>query len=377
VTASRADIGLWFALVFPSSFVVLKYFGWESAIAYAIVVAMIVAFRPRPIDRLPDRGVLWLALLTILLVAAAYALVYPVANTHAPGAGSDDDDALNVATHALFRGGFPYAVRTYLGNAVHHLPGAFVLASPFVVLGTSALQNLFWLPVFFVVISKESDRRTALSLAWLIFALSPVVMYEVVTGTGYVSNTIYVLLGLWWLVRTEHRDVASIGWGVTLSSRANFILLLPLAFAVIRRQTDLRTAVRAIALTCLSITCLTLPFYLHAPRRFGPLEGADRLLIFDHLLPYLGTVSIAATAALAVALSFTRMDAAALFRNCAIVQAFPVAAGVMLSTIRDGRVNLTYARYGAFFAWFVFMAFALSARRAGTGAADGRPMIVR
>ena len=126
---------------------------------------MIVAFRPRPIDRLSDRGVLWLALLTIALVAAAYALVYPVANTHAPGAGSDDDDALNVATHALFRGGFPYAVRTYLGNAVHHLPGAFVLASPFVLLGTSALQNLFWLPVFFVVISKESDSRTALSLA--------------------------------------------------------------------------------------------------------------------------------------------------------------------------------------------------------------------
>ena len=109
------------------------------------------------------------------------------------------------------------------------------------VLGTSALQNLFWLPPFFVVIREESDGRTALSLAWLIFALSPVVMYEVVTGTGYVSNTIYVLLGLWWLVRTEHRAVAAIAWGVTLSSRANFILLLPLAFAVIRRQTDSRT----------------------------------------------------------------------------------------------------------------------------------------
>ena len=160
---------------------------------------------------------------------------------------------------------------------------------------------------------------------------------------------------------------------MTLSSRANFILLLPLAFTVIRRQTDLRTAVRAIALTCLSIACLTLPFYLHAPRHFGPLEGADRLLVFDHLLPYLGTVLIAATAALAVALSLTRMDAAALFRNCALVQAFPVAAGVVLSTIRDGRVNLTYARYGAFFAWFVFMAFALSGRRAPPAQLTGDP----
>jgi hypothetical protein len=115
---------------------------------------------------------------------------------------------------ALLAGRFPYAHTTYLGNVLHHLPGAFILATPFVALGTSALQSLFCLPVFFVVISEESDSRTALSLAWLIFALSPVVMYEVVTGTGYASNTIYVLLGLWWLVRTEHRAVAAIVWGV-------------------------------------------------------------------------------------------------------------------------------------------------------------------
>jgi len=319
----------------------------------------------------------WLAVLTTALVVAMYALVYPVVNTHAPGAGSDDDDALNIATNALLTGRFPYAVRTYLGNAVHHLPGMFVLAFPFVLLGTSALQNLFWLPLFFVVVRKECDSRTALSLAWLILALSPVVMYEVVTGTGYVSNTICVLLGLWWLVRTEHRAAAAIAWGVTLSSRANFILLLPLAFAVIRQQTDSRTAIRAITFTCLAIACLTLPFYLHDPHNFAPLEGANRLLVFDQLLPHLGIALIAAMAALAVALSFTRMDAAALFRNSALVQAFPVVAGVVLSTIRDGRVNLTYARYGAFFAWFVFMAFALSGRRAAAGAADGRPLIVR
>ena len=39
--------------------------------------------------------------------------------------------------------------------------------------------------------------------------------------------------------------------------------------------------------------------------------------------------------------------------------------------------NLTYARYGAFFAWFVFMTFALSARGADASAAHGRPAIVR
>src|SRR4029077_7646420 len=138
----------------------------------------------------------------IAFVVVAYALVYPLANTHTPGAGSDDDDALNAATMRLLEGGSPYESRTYLGNAVHHLPGAFVLAAPFVLLGTSALQNLFWLAAFFLVVVRERGARTALRLAWLILALSPVVMQELVTGTGYLSNAVSVLLGLWWLVRT-------------------------------------------------------------------------------------------------------------------------------------------------------------------------------
>ena len=63
-------------------------------------------------------------------------------------------------------------------------------------------------------------------------------------------------------------------------------------------------------------------------------------------------------AALAVALSFTRMNAAVLFRNCALVQAFPVVAGVVLLTVQNRQLNLWYARYGPFFAWFVLMALA-------------------
>jgi hypothetical protein len=64
-------------------------------------------------------------------------------------------------------------------------------------------------------------------------------------------------------------------------------------------------------------------------------------------------------AVLAAALSFTRMDSAALFRNSALVQAFPVVAGVAFLTIQEGHLNLRYARYGPFFAWFTMMAYAL------------------
>jgi hypothetical protein len=359
MTDSRgANICLWLALVFPSSFVVHKYLGREPAIAYAIAAAVIVALKPRLSRRLSNRDLLWLALLTFVLIVVAFVVIYPIANTHVPGTGSDDDDALDLGATALLTGRFPYSRTTYLGNVLHHLPGAFALAAPFVLLGSSALQNLFWLPLFFVAVREETNSRTALQLAWLVLVLSPGVMHEVVTGTGYVSNTIYVLLGLWWFVRTKHRDVAAIAWGLTLASRANFLFLVPLAFGFLRQHAGLRAALRATALTCATIACLTVPFYLNDRRNFGPLDAANRLLVFNALLPHLGVALIGLMAALAFALSFTQMDAAALFGNCALVQAFPVVAGVVLATVQDRQLNLWYARYGAFFAWFALMALA-------------------
>lgn len=362
MAASRAtDLALWLALVFPSSFVIDKYLGWECTIVYAIVVALVVARKPQLSNRWANSNLLWAALLTWSVIAVAFLVIYPIVNTHAPGAGSDDDDALNLGAMSLLSWRSPYAQVTYLGNVLHHLPGAFVLASPFVLAGTSALQNLFWIPLFFVTVAKETDIRQAVRWAWLVLALSPAVMHEVVTGTGYVSNTIYVLLGLWWLVRTKRRDLAAIAWGVTLASRANFLLLVPLAFGYIRQYAGLRTALRAIALTCATTACLAVPFYLHDPHHFGPLEAADRLLVFDRLLPHLGLALVVLMAVLAVSLSFTPMNPAALFRNCALVQAIPVVAGVVLISIQDRQLNLWYARYGPFFAWFVLMALASDA----------------
>ena len=91
---------------------------------------------------------------------------------------------------------------------------------------------------------------------------------------------------------------------------------------------------------------------------------------FDALLPHLGLALGISMAALAIAFSCTAMDTAALFRNCAWVQAFPVAAGIILSSLQDRHVDLLYARYGAFFAWFTLMALAMPVSPA---VADGVP----
>jgi hypothetical protein len=364
MTHLRELTGLWLAVVFPSSFIVHKFLGWEGGVAYALLVALTLALGPWLPASLSNRKLAGLALATFFVVVLVFLIVYPIANTHVPGMGSDDDDALNLGATALLNGQFPYSRTTYLGNVLHHLPGAFVLAAPFVLLGTSALQNLFWLPMFFLAVREETtDSRTALQLAWLVLMLSPGVMYEVVTGTGYVSNTIYIVLGLRWLVQTKHRDVASVTWGLTLASRANFLFLVPLAFGWLRQHVGFRAALRATALTCATTACLTAPFYLQDPGNFGPLEATNRLLVFNALIPQLGVALIVLMAALAFALSCTQMDAAALFRNCAIVQAFPVVAGAVLTTLQHRELNLWYARYGAFFAWFALMAWAIESAR--------------
>ena len=81
---------------------------------------------------------------------------------------------------------------------------------------------------------------------------------------------------------------------------------------------------------------------------------------FDTLAPHLGVFLIGLMAAVSVGLAFTRMDTAQLFRNCAIVQAFPVVMGLILTALQDGRPDMTYAAYGTFFAWFGLAAIVVS-----------------
>jgi len=353
---ANAAAAVWLALVVPSLYIVHKYGGTGGAAAYAALAAGAVAAAPHlPVPR-SRRVRLAVAVVTIAVVVIVFAVVYPVVNVHAPALGSDDDDAYNAGARALIGGRSPYSETTYLGNVLHQLPGAFVLAAPFVIAGTSALQNLFWLPAFFLAVRKETDDAAALRLSWLILAMSPTVVHQVVTGTGHAANTIYVALGLWWLTRTRHTNIAGALWGVALASRANFLLLLPLAFGWVWQHRGPRSAVATMALACSTIAALVVPFYLNDPAHFGPLEAANRLLRFDAVFPHAGIAVGTLMAGAAIVLSCIRMDRATLFTRCAVVQALPVIAGVLLSGW--GRQALAYATYGTFAAWFVFMAAA-------------------
>src|SRR5206468_5533158 len=123
---------------------------------------------PRLRWQLNEREALWFSIATFAGLGVIFAIGYPIANTHIPGMGSDDDDAMNIAVLELLNGHFFYYVRTYLDNLIHHLPGAFLLAAPFVLFGTSALQNLFWLMLFLIVLHREvGSYAPALRWSWL------------------------------------------------------------------------------------------------------------------------------------------------------------------------------------------------------------------
>jgi hypothetical protein len=349
---------LWLCLVLPSVFIVQKYFGWLGLVGYGSATAWAVCALPQLCWRPTKRQLFWLTTVTFTSLLVLFAVGYPIADTHIPGMGSDDDDAMNIAVRELLHGRFPYYVRTYLGNRIHHLPGALLLATPFVLLGTSALQNLAWLTFFFFVLRRElGDSFAALRWFWLMLIGSPIIAHEVITGTGHVANALYVMLGLWWLIHAEQKLLPAAVWGVALSSRANFLFLIPLACVWLAQRDDWRTSARLATLTCIVCAVITLPFYFFDKQEFAPLEAANRLTRFENVLPHASWAIAVGMGLLSVILACrTKLTPHSLWRNCALVQAFPVVVGYILGH------DLTFLSYGSFFLPFGVLAAASNHR---------------
>jgi hypothetical protein len=233
----------------------------------------------------------------LLGLVVVFAIVYPYANTHAPGQGSDADDALNLATRALLRGDYLYAERTYLGNLIAPLPGAVLFAFPFVMLGTSALQSLIWLPILgWTVLRAVQDRGLALLLWTAIPVLSPAVIHAVVTGTDELVNGTYVAVlsvaAVSVLPDADRprfiRILCASGWGLSLASRASFFPMFPIVIYAVARSRDWGTAVRYGMIAAIATAAVILPFFLYEPRSFAPLHTADKLTLSGAVTPALG-----------------------------------------------------------------------------------------
>ena len=372
----RTFAGLAFCLLVPSCGVIQKYFGNAGLLIYLVAATAILWLVYRYLlelflSRLSEGQAQLLAVVTFVALIIFFALVFPKANVHVAGRGSDADDALNLAVGELLHGRYPYYVQTYLHNAIANFPGAILLAAPFVLLGNSAYQNLFWLAGFFFAISRLTQSwRRGLILLSIVLIFSPVVMNYVVTGGDDLANSIYVLLFMLLTVRCVSsaeapawkRVLAALLVGVGLSSRANFLLVMPQLFAALTIKAGWRTALKYVAVAGAAFAAMTIPFWIHDPAGFTPLHTqSHKVAEFQTILPFAGLIVPALGGGIAMALAWRniRLRRETWLRDCAIVQAFLVFCVVTLSVVQTGMFTLTSTSYGVFFLFFGVLAFGM------------------
>lgn len=368
-----AVAGFALSLLIPSTAVLEKYFGIAGVAVYIIIASLTIlaCYKYNPaarMARIADKQVLWMTVATFLILLAIFWVGYPLANSGLLGRGSDRDEALNTATAELLSGHYPYYAKTYLGNPISPMPGSLVLAAPFLLLGNSAYQNLFWLFAFLGTMNWYlKGQRPALLLLWAIIVLSPILLQEYVTGGDLLANSLYTLLFIMWMVNVVSQDSFS-GWkksllaillGVGLASRLNFALLLPLVFSALVQSAGWKSAIKYILVTCLTLGLMTIPFYLYDPQGFSPLHTANKLGQFQTILPFAGIIIPVASVIIAFALSIrdTNRYLPILLRNCTAVLAFPILSGTILQSIRNGTLDFRFTDFGLSFLFFGAVAF--------------------
>lgn len=359
-----------FVLV-PSFDTVGKYFGPAGIAVYSLLgVAAIYAFYflflPFFRKHVSEKTALRLALATLVGLIVMVAIAYPLANSGRFGGGSDVDDATIVAVGEMLKGNYAYYPKTYLGLPISPLPGALFLAVPWVIASALQFQNILWLVVLFMVLRQilQSNVSTV-AFFWAVPALSPTVLQSLVTGSDYIANTIYVLFSAWLVLRYAADGDASV-WkklaaaaflGVGLSSRSNFLLVLPMLFIVLVRTAGWRKAIRSAAIAGGAFALITIPFWAYDPAGFSPMTAQSfKVKVLEEVLPFAGILIPGSALMIAVALSLRKnaADAASFFRDHGIIQLYLVLFSSIVFSIHRGELNLYMANsgYGLFALFF-------------------------
>jgi hypothetical protein len=263
-----------------------KYFSIRGVIAYLTFASIMIIIvhkyaLGKIVHLLTDKRKLWLVAFSFLILFILLVFVYPLANSGLLGRGSDRDDALNIATSELLRGNYPYYLTTYFGNPITPMPGSLILAIPFVLIGNSAYQNLFWLFVFLITINSLFHNKSyGVIVFFTLFLLAPCVMQEFVTGGDLLANSLYIFVFIVWAVivitnkgkAVWTKILIGILLGLGLSSRSNFVMLLPLIFSAYVIKIGWKSAIYYSGISVLTFIFVTLPFYLYDPQGFSPLH---------------------------------------------------------------------------------------------------------
>ena len=395
MTSSWAKVGFGLLIAATSADAFYKYFGFGGIAVYTTFCVAAVPFLARPgtaaklNSAVTDRQALVAGLAVFAVLIVVCLLVYPLADAGRLGDhGSDADDALVIGAQALLHGHYPFYPLTYYGNQIAPMPGAILLAIPFAIKPLIALQNIFWLILLFWVVGRYMGSWVyALLLLVTLVLLCPAVMQNLLTATDRLSNTIYILVAMWLLLKYVPNGDAPL-WkkvlpaillGIGLSSRSNFFFLMPIFFSALGQVADWGRAVKYLAIAGSVFLGVTLPFWLYDPAGFSPfIVQSDKMAQFDSTLPHASLVVAISGTLLATVLAIRKMDRdlGAFFFNCGLVQLFSVLLLSAISTAHSGKLDLYFGHvsYGVFaLLFFLFAGVIWLKRMAPPLAADAQP----
>lgn len=358
-------------LWWPTVFFAFKYGGFIGAGVYSLVAlsspVWLSLLAARLEGRVSPSAFRLVAAGGLITLAITFAVMYPLANKHAPGSGyghgSDQDDALNLAGRALLRGDPLYRQRTYVGNPISPLPGAVLLAVPFVVLGTSALQGLFWVPVFAMVVYRTAHDRGLAVFMWLsVSVLCFAIVQQLVTGSDLFVNGIYVALSSVAMVRVVPdaaqpvwlRAASACMWGLALASRAAFFPMIPLVVYALAIRRGWKTALTFGAIGTSAMLGVMLPSFLDDPDGFTPLGTSRMLALSGRLSPVAGLTIYAVT--LVCGLRLMRRRGGDLLLPSVVSLGVPIVAlGLLYAAFYGWWATGSYRLYGLMVVPFVVL----------------------
>lgn len=355
-----ANILLALLITLPSLTFIDKRLGLAAAMGYALIMAIAL---PKIIDKqvnkigmkMSSKGMIILLLAGLILLSLAFEIGYPIANSGRFGPGSDRDEAINQAVTTLLAGDYPYYQKTYLGNPITPMPGSLVLAAPFHwFFGNSSYQNIFWIGVLGIILigGRSSRSFSSVLLFGLCWVMSPALVQELLTGGDMLANSLFVAISSYWAIETLSNPsrgkiemvASSVLLGLCLSSRANFVTIVPIIFFTVARRKNYSTATMYGALSATILAALTGVFYFYDPAAFSPLHTANKLAKFNDLLPHAAVIIPVFTLAISILLGLYGKTGHA-HLHMAIVLATPVLASVLLESIQSSGPKLNSADF--------------------------------
>ncbi len=375
-------------LLLLSGWPAFRFLGWSGLGVYWIAGGIVCAVGVKLFQVHPPES--WLSIrnariavvVVLLLYAIAFAILYPIADSGSVGGGTDRDDALNQATTRLLAGESPYLEPTYLGRPISPLPGGLILAIPWVsIFGSAAVQNLFWLAVFYLLLVRICRSEPMAALVFItLTAGSTAVQHEIMTGGDLLANSVAVTVvvavagsgGKWPTGRRAW--VLAVFAGLVFAWRANFFFALPILAARMWRRTGRREAVTFCGVSLLTSAAVILPVWFWDPGHFTPLRTYGEIGFLDRMFPRFGWIVVGGMAAATLALAFLR-DSSRWLRDIAMVQMIPIVAGGILVGTACPPCAISFLQFGlmALIPWAADLALAEGEKTKARLLAGGGP----